>query len=155
MMPWLSLAEEYCNILNQTKFTANPSHLAFQGAFIYWAGWMKKLLVRTRVWCGGGVCLVILDSCCHGVCCSHSCFCSIKIGFFLKLPYILLVPDSLIAKPVGYLLVGRRKGENSQASDSVQQEEVWSLPNVKFGSIKYTIPSLQSNIHWVLRLIKQ
>lgn len=59
--------------------------------------------VRTRVWCGGGVCLVVLDGRGHGVRCGHSRLCCVEIGFFLELPNVLLVPDSLIAKPVGHL----------------------------------------------------
>lgn len=59
--------------------------------------------VRTRIWCGGGVGLVVLDGRGHGVRCSHSRLCRIQIGFLLELPDVLLVPDSLIAKPVGHL----------------------------------------------------
>lgn len=67
-----------------------------------------KMLAHTRVWCSRRVCLVVLDSCCHGVRCSHCCFCCVEVGFFLKFPYVLLVPDSLVAKPVRYLSEKRK-----------------------------------------------
>lgn len=58
---------------------------------------------RTRVRRGGRVGLVVLHGCGHCVRGCHGCLCSIEVGFFLKLADILLVPDSFVAKPVGYL----------------------------------------------------
>lgn len=77
--------------------------------------------VRTRVWGGGGVGLVVLDSRGHGVRCSHGRLCRVEIGFLLELPDVLLVPDSLIAKPVGHLQgteVGRAKDMKCSAGQS-------------------------------------
>lgn len=59
--------------------------------------------VRTGVWRGGRVGLVVLHGCGYGVRGRHGCLCGIEVGFFLKLADILLVPDSFVAKPVGYL----------------------------------------------------
>lgn len=39
------------------------------------------------------------------MCGSHGCLCGVEVGFFLKLADILLVPDSFVAKPVGYLQI--------------------------------------------------
>ena len=63
--------------------------------------------VRTRVWRGGRIGLVVLHSCGHCVCGCHGCLCRVEVGFFLKLADILLVPDSFVAKPVGYLQITR------------------------------------------------
>lgn len=78
---------------------------AVEGLPLQTALWMRyhPSRVRTGVWCGGGVCLVVLDGRGHGMRCSHSRLCCVQIGFFLELPNVLLVPDSLIAKPVGHL----------------------------------------------------
>lgn len=77
--------------------------------------------VRTRIWCGGGVGLVVLDGGSHGVRCSHGRLCRVEIGFLLELPNVLLVPDSLIAKPVGHLQwreVARVRGTKCLAGQS-------------------------------------
>lgn len=99
-----------CSLLSPTEITRAPSRVFLYGlpfGMLY-----RTSRVRTRVWCGGGVCLVVLDGRGHGVRCGHSRLCRVEVGFFLELPDVLLVPDSLIAKPVGHLQwreVGRVK----------------------------------------------
>lgn len=61
--------------------------------------------VRTGIWRGGRIGLVVLHRCGHCVCGCHGCLGSVEVGFFLKLADILLVPDSFVAKPVGYLQI--------------------------------------------------
>lgn len=63
--------------------------------------------VRTRIWRGGRIGLVVLNGGGDCVCGRHGSLCGIEVGFFLKLADILLVPDSFVAKPVGYLQIAR------------------------------------------------
>lgn len=92
------------SLLSPTQLTRAPSRAFPHGLPVRVLERTSR--VRTRVWCGGGVCLVVLDGCGHGVCCGHSRLCRVEIGFFLEFPDVLLVPDSLIAKPVGHLQWG-------------------------------------------------
>jgi len=56
--------------------------------------------------------------------CSHSRLRCIKIGFFLELPNVLLVPNSLIAKPVGDLCWGEEGlSEGHKVSDTTKHSE--------------------------------
>lgn len=90
----------------------------------------REHAVRTRVWRGGRVGLVVLHGCGYCVRSRHGCLRSVEVGFFLKLADILLVPDSFVAKPVGYLQItgtwvkgktGRK--EKSQTSNN----NCWTL----------------------------
>lgn len=54
------------------------------------------------------------------MCGRHGSLCGIEVGFFLKLANILLVPDSFVAKPVGYLQIAQTevKGKRGQPSSN-------------------------------------
>lgn len=81
--------------------------------------------ILTRVWRGGWVGLVVLHGCGHCVCGCHGCFCSIEIGLLLKFADVLLVPDSFVAKPVGYL---SRTGHEIGRVEKSQRKSQTSCP---------------------------
>lgn len=101
--------------------------------------------VRTGVWRGGRVGLVVLHGCGYSVRSRHGCLCGIEVGFFLKLADILLVPDSFVAKPVGYLQsaetwVKGKRGQRGKKESNFQ----WSLLDTKGTPWETSILSLQS-----------
>lgn len=82
--------------------------------------------VPTGVGCGRGVGLAVLH--CGGHC-MRCCYCSlssVQVSFFLELAYVLLVPDSLVAEPVGYL-GERAEGEPRCQTSSSQGTVHWAV----------------------------
>lgn len=74
-------------------------------------------VVPTGVRCGRGVRLAVLR--CNGcsLCRIYSSLGGVQVGLLLKLADIFLVPDALVAEPVGYLCE-RRAGEGGGAEES-------------------------------------
>lgn len=113
----------------------------------------------TRVGCGRGIGLTVLSCSGCSLCCIYSSLGSVQVGLFLKLADIFLVPDALVAKPVGYLCREEQEKEEEQRSQMSNSHSSmhWTVElfqDVMFGSIKYPIPSPYSNVHRVHKLIK-
>lgn len=113
----------------------------------------------TGIGSGGGVGLAVLHSGGCSVCRVHGGLGGVQVGLFLKLADVFLVPDPFVPEPVGYLCVGDSRGRRSkrcQMSSSYNSvhSAVWLFQDVMFGSIKYPIPSLCSDVRRVHKLIK-
>lgn len=107
-LPQISLQCEYWpSFLNLCVLILGSDFLPFEMGLcgIGLAEQNREHPVRTRIWRGRRIGLVVLHSCGHCMRGCHSCLCSIEVGFFLKLADVLLVPDSFVAKPVGHLQI--------------------------------------------------
>lgn len=80
--------------------------------------------VPTGVRCGRGVRLAVLR--CNGcsLCRIYSSLGGVQVGLLLKLADVFLVPDALVAEPVGYLCERRaEEGGGAEESDIKQPQQ--------------------------------